>query len=311
MEKGFKGVIGVVFIVLAFLFLMMSCERVPSGYVAVQYSMKDGVQNEVLTEGIKFVSPTIKTVNYPIYEQQTEMTSTKTDKSPIDESFIIMSTDGKQIITECLVTYKVLSEETENGMKYYVPELYKKYGGKTLKEIETEIIKPRIRRYVYNVGTNLSATDLFGGKDFVKLNDDITKYCREQFKSSYIEIVQVSISCFMDEKTKQTFQQKIETQQKLERETLEKEIAKVNNEKRIAQQDADNKIALSKAETQANSIKTIAKAQADANLMLTKSITPALIEYEKVQALKTRNEKWNGVEPMVQSNATPILDLRK
>lgn len=311
MKINKKNILGIVFFVLAFLFAVSSCERIPSGYVAVQYSIRNGIQDEVLTEGTKFVSPLVTTVNYPIFEQQTEMTSTKTEKSPIDESFIIMSTDGKQIITECLVTYKVAREETMDGIKYYVPELYKMYGGKTLKDIETEIIKPRIKRYVYNVGTNLSATDLFGGKDFIKLNEQITEYCREQFKSSYIEIVQVSISCFMDEKTKQTFQQKIETQQKLEREELEKQIAQVNNEKRIAQQEADNKIALSKAKTQADSIKTMAQAQADANLMLTKSITPALIDYEKVQALKTRNEKWNGVEPMVQSNATPILDLRK
>lgn len=309
MKINKKNIIGIVFLVLAFIFFVSSCERIPSGYVAVQYHIKGGIQDEVLTEGTKFISPLVTTINYPIFEQQTEMNAQITDKSPRDESFIIMSTDGKQIITEATVSYSVMYSEEEN--RYLAPELYKKYGGKSIKDIEQDIIKPRLKRYIYNVGTNLSATDLFGGKDYVVLNKQITDYVRSQFKDSYINIKEVQISCFMDEKTKQTFQQKIETQQKLEREELEKQIAQVNNEKRIAQQQAETQIQIEKAKGQANSVMIIAEAQAKANRIIADSITPNLIDYEKVQNEKVRNNKWNGVEPMVQSNATPIIDLRK
>jgi len=56
------------------------------------------------------------------------------------------------------------------------------------------------------------------------------------------------------------------------------------------------------AEGDAEATKIRAVAEAEANEQIAKSLTPDLIELEKVK-------KWNGELPMLQGTAQPILDL--
>ena len=52
------------------LITILSLESVGQGEVGVVWTMKNGVQEEVLTPGIHFISPTAKMKTYPISQQQ-------------------------------------------------------------------------------------------------------------------------------------------------------------------------------------------------------------------------------------------------
>ena len=61
MRKGYLGgIILAVILVVAFICTLVCIERIPVGYEGVVYSMNGGVQEETLTQGWRFVSPTKK-----------------------------------------------------------------------------------------------------------------------------------------------------------------------------------------------------------------------------------------------------------
>ena len=72
----------------------------------------------------------------------------------------------------------------------------------------------------------------------------------------------------------------------------EKETAKINAEK-----------AKIKAEGDAEAKRIAAEAEAEANKKVAESLTPELIEKQKI-------DKWNGSVPQIQGGSTPIIDLR-
>ena len=73
-----KGVVGSivtgVVIVLVIICGFACTERVPAGYVGVVYNMNGGVEDEVLTQGWKIVSPTKNVTLYSIALEQSYMT---------------------------------------------------------------------------------------------------------------------------------------------------------------------------------------------------------------------------------------------
>lgn len=71
----------------------------------------------------------------------------------------------------------------------------------------------------------------------------------------------------------------------------EKEVAEINAEK-----------AKIKAEGDAEATKIKAEAEAEANAKIAKSLTPELIEKEKI-------DKWNGSVPVVDGASTPIINM--
>ena len=52
-------------------------ERIPAGYVGVQYSVNGGVQDEVLTQGWHLVSPTKKVTLYSVATETFVMSAPK------------------------------------------------------------------------------------------------------------------------------------------------------------------------------------------------------------------------------------------
>lgn len=77
-------------------------------------------------------------------------------------------------------------------------------------------------------------------------------------------------------------------------------------EKQVAQQkllkaETEKQTAITNAEAEAEALKIRANAEAEANKILAQSVTPELVEYNKI-------EKWDGKLPTV-SGGTPIVDV--
>lgn len=291
-----KIIIGVVAILFVFL-IGSSLERVPVGNVAVQYSMSGGLKDEVLEQGYHFVSPTISTTIYPIFTQQGSMTKDITDKSPINEQFSVSTNSTKAVYVDCEFTYHV---EKDNVVK-----LYNKFGGKKLDSIENEVIKKKLPMLISNVTSNIDAIDLQGGGNLAEINKAITEYCAKAFEDYYITIESVQIKAEIDAKSQNAIQERMDSQQRLEKAKIEKEIQQVENEKRIAQQKADKEIQILKAEGLAESKRIVSEADAKANKLIAQSLSSEFIQYTKAM-------KWDGKYPTTMAgDSSLIIDSRK
>lgn len=70
----------------------------------------------------------------------------------------------------------------------------------------------------------------------------------------------------------------------------------------VAKATAEGDSAVAKAKAEAQATRERADAEAYANEKLSRSLSPALVEYLRVQ-------KWNGVMPQVSGGATPLINL--
>ena len=77
---------------------------------------------------------------------------------------------------------------------------------------------------------------------------------------------------------------------------------KFSSEQKLVTQENNNKVIVSKAEAEAEAQRIAAEAEADANKKIAESLTPELIEKQKI-------EKWKGDVPQVQGSATPIINM--
>ena len=67
MRKGFLGGVMLAIILIVVLVLCGMCiEKIPAGYAGVVYNMSGGIEDEILTQGWNFVSPSKKVTIYSI-----------------------------------------------------------------------------------------------------------------------------------------------------------------------------------------------------------------------------------------------------
>ena len=77
---------------------------------------------------------------------------------------------------------------------------------------------------------------------------------------------------------------------------------KFSSEQKLVTQENNNKVTISKAEADAKAKITAAEAEAEANRKIAESLTPELIEKQKI-------DKWKGDVPTVQGSSTPIINM--
>ena len=297
MKKGFLGSIGLAVIIVAGLICVAKCTvRVPAGYVAVQYEMNGGISDDTLTQGWHLVSPTIKTSLYSVGIEQSYLTSEDKGDSPKDESFKTPTADGKQLLVDLEFSYKFDQEHVQSG-----------------ESVKNTFIKPKMKAWTQEVTAKYPVTDVFGDKR-QELNEALDTYLKKKFEPYGIIIDTVNFtSISTDDETQAAIQKKVNAQQELELANIEAKTAKVQADKDkevalIAAEQDKEKAAIEAeqakitAEGKAEATKIKADAEAEANKKIAESLTPELIEKQKI-------DKWNGDVPKVQGgNAATIVD---
>lgn len=304
-----KGKIGAVFlgiIMIAGVVLCFMCmERVPAGYVGVVYNMSGGVDGEVLTQGWHMVSPTKKVTTYSIGIEQSYLTSEDKGDSKNDESFNIPTSDGKTVKVNLEFSYRFDSER--------VTDTFVQFKGRSGESVKDTFIKPKIMAWTQEVSATYPVTDIFGDKR-TQINAELDTYLKEKFLPYGIIIDTVNFTDIsVDDETAAAIQKKVTAQQELELANIESQTAKVQAEKdkQVALIEAEKnketaqiqaEQAKIKAQGEADAKKIAADAEAEANRKIAESLTPELIEKQKI-------EKWNGDVPKVQGNSTPIVSV--
>ena len=135
---GFIGALLIVLIIGGF----MCTEKVPTGYVGVQYSMNGGISDDILTEGWHLVSPTKKVTLYSIATETFVMSKDDREGSEDDDSFTVTCSDGEiNVDFEMQYTY-----EPEN-----VVTVAKKYRGLSGETIISTNLRTKIKTVVNEV----------------------------------------------------------------------------------------------------------------------------------------------------------------
>lgn len=223
------------------------------------------VSETVYSEGLHFKAPWSKMVQI----------DNRVQKNGHDDKAIPLTSftkDTQQVFINYTVNYKV---DRANAAK-----LYKEIG---LDYFQTVLI-PIIQESVKIECAKYTADALLENRD--KMAKDIEEDIKVKFKQNYIDLTATAIEdlSFSDAYEAAVEQKQVALQNKLK--------AEQEAEQRKVEADANAYVKLAEA-----------KAEAEANELKQKSITPNLIEYEKVT-------RWNGKLPTV-SGGNSIIDFSR
>lgn len=308
MKKGLLGGIGLAVVIVAGLICIAKCTvRVPAGYIAVEYKMNGGISKNVLTQGWHLISPTVKTSLYSVGIEQSYLTSEDKGDSPKDESFKTPTADGKSLQVDLEFSYKFDQSR--------VTDVFTQFKGQSGESVKNTFIKPKMKAWTQEVAAKYPVTDVFGDKR-QELNEALDEYLKQKFEPYGIIIDTVNFtSISTDDETQAAIQKKVNAQQELELANIEAKTAKVQADKDkevalIAAEQEKEKASIQAeqakidAEGKAEAIKIKAEAEAEANRKIAESLTPELIEKQKI-------DKWNGEVPKIQGgNTSTIVDTR-
>jgi len=305
-RKGLLGGITLAVIMVVVIILLLFCTtRVPAGYIAVQYNVNGGIEGDVLEQGWHIVSPTVKTTLYSIGLEQSYLTSEDKGDSPKDESFKTPTADGKSLTVDLEFSYRFNQD--------VIADTFVKFKGKSGETVKDTFIKPKMKAWTQEVTAKYPVTDVFGDKR-QELNEALDTYLKMKFEPYGIIIDTVNFTNIStDDETAAAIQKKVNAQQAQELANIEAKTAKINADKDkevalIAAEQEKEKAAIEaeqakiKAEGQAEAIRIKAEAEAEANKKIAESLTPELIEKQKI-------DKWNGNVPTVQGSGTTIVDI--
>lgn len=276
MKSGKLGaVITALVIGLGAIGVMLCTEKIPTGYVGVQYSMSGGVQDELLTQGWHVVAPNKRVNLYSVKTEQLYMSKDKKEGAKEDDSFDVMTRDGQ------------LNVDLEMSYSFDVDDvigLFNKYGGLSGEELVNTKVRGKIKTLVGEVTSQYTVLDVHMERK-AEVNKAITEYLKENLKPYGIVVESATLSRTKpSEEVEQAIIKRTAMAQELEAEKQKQEKIQLEAEtKRIqAQGEADAKLIQ-------------AQAEADANKLLEQSVSEELIRLKEI-------EKWNG------SKATTVVN---
>ena len=306
MNKGIVGsiIIGVM-LVIGLIVGFSGMKKVPAGYVAVIYNMRNGVAEDTLGQGWHWIGPMKEATLFSVGIEQSYLTSSSDGDSKGDDSFEVPSSDGKGLRVDLTFTYRYDSEQ--------VSKIFTRFKGQSGKEIRDSFIKPNIISWTKEVTAKYPVTEILGDER-ANLNTAVTKYIKEKFEPYGIIVDNVSlIDIDADDETRASVQKKVNAQQSLELAQIEQKTANVQAQKdkevALIQAEQEREVAAINAEKQkikaegdAEAIRIKAEAEAEANSKIAQSLTPELIEKQKI-------DKWNGSVPTVSGSGSTIVNI--
>lgn len=279
----------VLMLVLILIISMMSmgcgCYYIEAGYVGVKvylYGTDKGVSSSKLPVGKGWAGWNEEIYKFPTFLKVYPFTQDKTEGSPIDEAFYFQSNEGVKCNVDIAVQARTNPE--------LVDIMFQTYREDTLEAIIKKFIKNDIRDGIVNNLSSLKVEDLYGTKKMDAMRV-VEKYVRDKLVPKGIVIEQITM--ISDIRFPEDIQKSIIAKITATQEAMQRE-----NEVQKARADAEITITKAQAEAKALALKTM-------------SITPSLVEYEKVQASLKAIEKWNGILPeyMMSGGTVPFINL--
>ena len=282
-------------------YIVSSIETVTDGTVAVVYST-NGVKEEPLTAGWKFISPLEKTVEYPVRNQQLET-----------EAFSVVTSDGKKFTIS--VNYQYMTDKTK------VVDLYKNYGKQDMQlvdvvdkpassdsdEVTHEAMKSvslnkNIQATVKNVIQQHTLDEVYRTST-AQISQEILAIISEKEIKRGFEIIELNLGVAnLDEATQAAMDAKVQETQNQELKSQQLETARLDSEKIQIEAEAAANQKRTQAQAEADAILIAAQAEAEANTLKMQTLTPELIQAQWIS-------QWDGKLPTVQGEGMPIIQM--
>jgi regulator of protease activity HflC (stomatin/prohibitin superfamily) len=275
----------------AFLLTGSGCgyTRVPPGYVGVKVNLwgsDKGVANATAVTGIQVYNPFKTEIHlFPIFLQQQVFTKDDTPESPGDESITFNSKQSSLVNADVFLAYSLEPEK--------IPQLFVKFR-QDIGRITHTYMRSQIRDIVAHYGQTMD-TMLILGEGRRELEANVLKELQTRMAPDGIKVESFAFvsGLRVDDKVMQAVNQAIAATQA---------AIQAENMVRAKQAEGDQAKALAQGQADAQLIR--AKAEAQANEILAKSITPTLVEWERIR-------KWDGKLSLVSGPAMPMVDLKQ
>lgn len=250
------------------IFCVCSLERIEAGEVGVVYSMKGGVKDEVLQQGVHFINPFHKVNEFPVSQQQLVLSNNPSDYNKDEHAdwSVDAPADGGMVKLNLTVNYSFDADR--------VTSLYERFRGMDGDTLVESMVQNSIIAYIKEVTPKFTVMEIYSSKR-AEVGQAITDYLNTKLNDEYgINITSaLIIDVQLDETLMQKIQAKEQAKQDAEKAELDKAtaIAQAETAKVKAQADAD--VAIIKAE-----------AEAKANKLISDSITENLIDLKEAEA---------------------------
>lgn len=264
------------------------CSKVPSGHVGIKVYLlgnAKGADTEVLDVGRYWVGINEELHLFPTFQKNYVWTKSVEEGSPRDESITFQTAEGLECNADIGISYHIDPNK--------VSVIFQKYR-KGIKEITDVFLRNIVRDSLVKISSTMPVETVYG-KGKAQLIERAENMVRQELAETGIVIDSLYWigSIRLPEKVVKALNDKIEATQRSQ---------KKENELREEQAEAKKRVAKSQGEAEA--ILTVAKAKAQANTIISKSLTPTLIEYEKVQ-------KWDGKLPTYTGNGQSFLQMKQ
>lgn len=272
MSKTLGGVLAGIILIGGVAGSLICTEKIPAGYVGVQYSMNGGIKDEILTQGWHIVSPMKKVTLYSVATETFVMSQDERAGSKDNESFDLTCSDG---------VVNVDFEMQYNFDANQVTNIFTKYRGVNGETVISTNLRSKIKTIANEVLSRYTVLEAHLEKK-AEVNKALTEALREELGKLGIFVESATLPATrVSESIQNSINARTQKAQELEAE-------KLNQEKALLEQET----ARINAETE--KIK---------NEEISKSLTKEML-------MKTAIEKWDGKLSTVNgSGVNPIFNV--
>lgn len=265
-------------------YVVRHLDKIDTGRVGVVYSMKNGVEDETLSQGIHFVGPFKHVKEFTIGNEQLILSKDERDGSEDNDSFQVATADNANIRISFQMSYRFLPDK--------VVDTYKKFKGMDGEDIVEQRVKTVLKSEIAEVTTNYEMMDIYSGNRAV-INNEITKYLNKNFQKRFgIEVLDASIiDVHPDKQLEKSIKNRVTALQKKQQAKAEQETVKVEAETALIKAENNAKVKIRKAE-----------AEAKANQLREKTLTKEILMQQML-------EKWDGKLPTVNGQSGNLFNL--
>ena len=277
-----KKVIPCAVLVLATLVVAPKCIKiVPQGNVGAIYNrLGGGIEDRVLEEGFNFKKPWEKINYFPVSIETVYMSKDSREGSENDESVTISCQDGS---LNADLTYSYRFDKSK------VPEIQKKYRGKSGEEIMNQVLRGQLRSWVSEVTKNYTTMEVHL-TDKETVNSKLTEHLNKKAEKYGITFENVSLAeTRASDEVQKAIEKRQQISQELEQQKLSLKKAEVEKEK--AQLEADKKVIEAEGDKKANKIKA-------------EGLDERILKEKMI-------DKWNGELPKVTDKDDMIIDIKE
>lgn len=277
-----------ILILLLSIIIFVSCSKVPAGNVGIKFYLlgKDkGVSYDVLKPGRYWIGINKELFLFPTQNQTKIWTADIREGSKNDDDFNFQSKEGLKLSASVSIEYRVKPED--------VPRIFETYKTGLL-EVTNKVLRNSLRD-AFNMASSTRTAERIYGEGKIGFMNSVDSIAKMEAIERGITIVDVFLigNIIVPETITLALNAKMEATQKAQQ-----------RENELRQTEAEAKKVIAEAEGRAIALLAVAEAEAKANRIISRSLTPSLIEYEKLK-------KWDGRVPMVTgSGAATIIDLR-